>query len=248
MTYEADSALVTRREDGLGYRSGAYGERREYAATISHIVGSGVLERYLDGWRPAWAGLGPDSTILDVAVALYIGVMEAGPHYLVHEGEVVQLCPERLAAWHCGSEDAEQYRRPDWARGAYYQGEPVDVRWWPQSWGLRSPLDLAGGALWGRDGELSANDGSVGIEILWPHDEARAAPSARTWQTWAELVRDVHRRRAIKLNTHRVVSHSDAHPAARSSGGEPWDPPPDLWHPVRVAQRLGIPPMTPAEP
>jgi hypothetical protein len=248
MTYEPDSPLVTRVEQSVGYRSDSYADRREYGATVTHVTGSGPLQRYQEGWRPDWAELGPGSSLLDVAVAIYCGIMRAAPHYLIWEDQVVQLCPERLAAWHVGSALARQYRRRDWVERAQYDGEAVDVSWWPDRWGgLGSPLELAGGRLWGRTGELSANSGSIGVEVLWPYDEARTPPSEQTWQTWARLVRDIHERRGIPLTPYYAVGHSDAHPAARSSGGESWDPPAELLTPDLVADRLGVPAMCPPD-
>ena len=241
MTFEADTPLVTRVVESLGYRRDQYEERREYGAVTSHVCGAGILRRYDEGWRPSWAGLDESSTLLDVAAAVYASIMDASGHYLVYETDVVQLVPEGLAAWHVGSRDAEQYRRRDWMAPAYYGGEKVDVMWWlDRHTGIRSPLELAGGRLWGE--ELSANRGSAGIEIVWPHDEARTPPSDTTMATWAALVRDICERREIPLDLyHAALTHSDAHPAARSAGGEAWDPPPSVLTPARAAELLGIP-------
>lgn len=241
MTFEADSPLVTRVVESLGYRRDQYEERREYGAVTSHVCGAGILRRYEEGWRPSWAGLDQDSTLLDVAAAVYASIMDASGHYLVYETDVVQLVPEGLAAWHVGSREAAQYQAEDWVRRARMDGEHVVVDWWPERHpDIRSPLELAGGRLWGE--ELSANRGSVGLEIVWPHDEARTPPSETTMATWARLVRDICERRGVPLDLwHACITHSDAHPAARSTGGHPWDPPDDWWSPEWAAELLGIP-------
>lgn len=229
---DKNSSLVTRVSPSLGHKRGRYGRRREYAAIVVHVTGSGPLGRYEGGWRPDWAGLDEDSSLLEVALAIYGGVTESAPHYLVHEQEIVQLGPEGAAAWHVWHGNTAQYDGPHWWEQARdRKGEHVDCVWWLDRWAeLRSPMDLARGRLWGA--ERSANRGSVGVELLYPYDAERTTPTAQTWATLAALVQDVSQRRAID----HVLAHSDAHPAERTSGGEPWDPPP--WFDRATARQL----------
>ena len=52
---------------------------------------------------------------------------------------------------------------------------------------------------------------------------------------------DIRERRDIRLALETVVSHSDAHPLARSSRGQPWDPAPIQWSYERFAGHAGLP-------
>lgn len=232
-----DSDLTTRVADSLGHRRGQYGRRREYGCIVLHITGSGVLDRYDRGWRPTWAGLTEDSTLLEIAIAIYQGITQAAPHYLVYGGEVVQLCPEGLAAWHVGAAASAQYDAPNWwADARDREGNGVDVQWWMAEWpDLHSPFDIAAGRLWGS--ERSANRGGCAVELLWPHNQRRDPPSDVTWETAQALIRDIAERRAVQ----DLVSHSDAHPATRTANGRGWDPPPELFDRVVAKRLLGQP-------
>lgn len=234
----------------LGYRRGALGPRREHGGIILHVTGSGPLrrltERRFARWRRRYL---ERETVLDAAVAVYRTITKNCPQYVagMRDGEpvIVQVAPESRAARHVGSYRGRQYKRADWADRAHYRGKRVDVEWWPERWGgLPSPLDFGGGSIWGPD--LSVNRGSHGIEFAWPFDDERTEPPDALLQRVAELVEDICNRRAIQKDVYHVVGHSDIHPAARTSRGEPWDPPPEVLDgPAAVARMMGWPLWSP---
>jgi hypothetical protein len=214
-----ESSVAQSFVESLGSRSGKYAVRASVRAIVVHTTGSGPVTR----WRrerdqPDKAEPSPFRTAV---FRIYRSIMPAAPHYVIGpNGECIQMCRENLSAWHVGREHASAYDRIDWLTGLY--------EWWADKWqGLDSPRDLAGGRLWDHG---SCNDNSIGIEIVPPTDDTQGtwSPACRT--TLEQLIRDVAGRWNVKLDRFHVVSHSDAHPIARTTHqGVPWDPGPAQW-------------------
>lgn len=237
-TFEPDSELVTAVVPARGWERGKFGPRREYGATVTHITGAGPLKRMTEDrfarWRRRHIADEECITLGGAAALIYATVMDAAAHYVVGpDADIYQTAPEDCAAWHVGRKGSRVYEKTHW----------LDERteWWMDRWevyGYASPLDLAEGRLWG-PGPYSANGGGVGAEMVWPYDRARTPPTDRQWQAWAMLIRDIHRRRGIPLTVEHTVTHSDAHPRARTRAGAPWDLPP-WWNHSTASHWLGI--------
>lgn len=258
MTFEADSPLVDVVEPSLGYRREKYEPRtRPAVAFIVHTTGSGPLRRAREGQF---------ADPFEAALAIYRGMMNAGPHYVL-EGDsrarLAQVCPEDRCAWAVGGRGGGAYRLP------YERWGRLDTLWWGEEFlHLESPRQLAGGLLWRpydapkgwRDklraaaskarwwawlarGSVNAN--VVHLEVTPPSSGARDPWSAQTWARFVELVGDVAQRHTFQLRRETVLSHSEAHPRARSrktaGGGEGWDPSPEQWSWEQFAAAAGIP-------
>jgi hypothetical protein len=207
-----DSPIAMRFAAGLGYRQGILHERSANVVSIViHTTGSGILARFIrEGARHG------DATPFETAARVYTTIMGASGHYVVGQlGECVQVVPERLSAWHVGAAGSQPYVLPQ------SRWMTVGLEWWGERWPeLRSPQDLAGGLLW-RGG--SCNDGAVGIEVVPPIEGAKHPWSPECWRTLARLVLDIAERHSVPVDREYLVTHSDAHPLARSARGAPWD-------------------------
>jgi len=211
-----------------GYRRGLYAPRGTApAGIVIHTTGAGPTRRFEDERERRRHGY---RSPFDAALRIYAELMNAGPHYLVgQQGQVAQLAPESLCAWHVGGRKAQRYHRERW--------QTPHTRWWERRWDLRSPRDLAGGRLWApyvappslrvrwaawmARGSCNAN--TLGIEVV-PSDEFASGPwSAACWDALTGLIFDLASRHAIPLEREHVLTHSDAHPLARSAHNAPWD-------------------------
>lgn len=227
-----ESRVATRMQIGLGAARGRYHDRGAFVGIVVHTTGAGVVGR----WRREGERHN-EVTPFETALRVYQTIMPDGPHYVIGQaGECVQVCPEHLAAWHVGSSLAGAYRSMGWDAETRH-------RWWLRRWpDLCSPLDLAGGHLWDHG---SCNDNVLGIEVVPPVDDPRGPWSESAWVTLGKLLRDVSERRLIPFAREYIVTHSDAHPLARTTpAGEPYDPGPRQWGGWdTVAQHLGAPLM-----
>jgi len=206
-----------------GFRSGAWRPRKaEAVANVWHTTGAGIIRRY---------NLKPDKYGSTFGAALWVfRNMKAGPHIVIgqHAGEVAQVAPLDVVAWHVGRRKSRPYFRGD--------GQPHSKRyaWWHSRWnssGIFSPTDLAGGLLWRGQ---QCNPNTYGIEIVPPADDPRGPWSPECW----ENIRHVQRELLIPLDPFHQLGHSDAHPIARTARGDGWDPSPDAWDPWRHCMAL----------
>lgn len=230
-----DSHLVDRARPGLAYRRGILLPRMGApVATVVHTTSGGPRARYLrEGARKG------DRDVLDTTLRIYGTIMEPAPHYVVDQlGQVAQVTPEALCAWHVGGAKSAPYHR----LGTSWIPRALRARyaWWQARWqGLDGPRDLAGGQLWAPYvvgpslaqrtrhplswGKGSVNAWSIGIEVIPPADPG-APWSPECWRALAELIVDIHRRQGVPLERDRVITHSDAHPLSRTTPkGTPWD-------------------------
>lgn len=210
----------------LGVRLGVYRERQVIPqCVVIHTTGSGPAHRVnpdLDRTRrfAEWRSQHPGNrTPVAAAEWVYRYAMTPGPHVLIgQDGSRVRLCPDRLVAWHVGSRGAERYRGTTWRD---------ECPWWVRRWShLDSPRDLVGAQLW-RAG--SANALSLGIEV--------APPAGSPTGPWSQAARDAVELSvrewciaySIPCTRHYILTHSDAHPLARTARGRPTDPGPEQW-------------------
>lgn len=224
-----DSILAQGYVPSLGVSRGLYAPRASVAGVVIHTTGSGVIRR----WKRQGKRF-KERSPFDTAVRIYSRIMTASGHYVVgQEGQIVQLVPEHLAAWHVGGRKARLYRRR-WMRPKY--------QWWAERWpGYDSPLQLANGELWkpydkdaavswrarwlSRHGSCNAN--TIGIEVVPPTLDPKSAWSDACWLSVVRLTQDICYRSALPIERQRIVSHSDAHPLSRTTrSGVPWDPNP----------------------
>lgn len=248
-----DSPVARAYLPSLGVRKKLFAPRATVSAVVIHTTGSGVTRR----WKRQGARF-KENTPFDTAVRIYTRLMKAGGHYVVgQDGQVVQLVPEHLAAWHVGGRKARLYRGR-WMRDKY--------KWWADRWrGYDSPLQLANGDIWkkypedasvswrarwlSRHGSCNAN--TIGIEVVPPSHSSRSAWSDACWTSVISLTQDICYRNALPLERQRIVSHSDVHPIARTTNkGLPWDPSPSQFSYetfLLARERLNIVPVaTPA--
>lgn len=229
---ERDSLFADGFVASLGYAGGHYDEVRGHHAIIVHTTGAGVLRRFRE------EGLAhEDTTPLDTAVRIYSRIMGASsgfaaPHYVVgQDGRCVQVCRETFAAHHVGAVTEFGFRRLA-AKRLYALPTVVwsaGCKWWFERWPhVRSPLDLAGGQLWAGG---SCNRNTIGVEVVPPDvDRPSEEPwSPACWETLRELLPDISERRHIPWEREHIITHSDAHPVARSTKGRAWDPPSSQW-------------------
>lgn len=209
-----DSLIATAFVESLGSSSKKYKQRGAVSAVVVHTTGNGPLKRWRD--ERNIPGKTQPTPFLTAVHRTYGQINVNGPHYVVgQKGECMQVCSEKLGAFHVGSQGGATYERVDWLE--------VKYEWWAERWpGLDSPRDLAGGRLWD-NGSCNAN--TIGIEVVPPLDDAAGGWSQDCWATLRALVVDITTRHGIPLQREYVVTHSDAHPMARTTDkGDPWDP------------------------
>ena len=237
MSYEPDSRVADRAVSSRGYAGGHYAARQyPPAAVVVHTTGAGPVKRYVDERQRARHGW---ESPFDAALWVYQSVIDAGPHYVLGQrGECVQVAPEGVCAWHVGSAESHPYtrapRESTWAKS--------EATWWFERWGPRlNPCQLAGDALW-FGGSCNAN--TLGIEVVPPGQATRGPWSTDAWRTLAILVEDICERHEIPVERDRILTHSDAHPRARTARGAPWDPPPAQWTWGRYCEWTSRDPVT----
>jgi len=200
---------TNKRQLARGYRRGKWRARPgEPVAIVVHSTGGGPHKRLrgdrFERWRRRH--LPPGAGPLEAAVAIYASVMDAGPHYVVGQcGGVIQVAPTSVSAWHVGASRMWRYK---W----WHVHHPRAHAWWaarhPE---LSSPLDMPE---W-RTG--SANDVTIGVEVVPPGDDVR-----ERWSLCAlDAIERLARRHELPITT-----HADLHPIQRTRRGVPWDPPP----------------------
>lgn len=226
MTWLPDSTVATVFADSYGYKLDAYKHRWSYRGVIIHTTGMGPVKR----------GEIKKADPFETAVWMYkTGIVgKAGPHYVVgQDGRCAQICPEDRAAWHVGSSGTSVYKFRPWLQ---------KCAWWKQRWmEYATPLEMP---VW-LGGSCNAN--TIGIEVVPNAAGPGAAWSDEAWTTLTKLLIDICLRRRIPVNRSTVMSHSDAHPFARSAKGKPWDPPANVWNwdlqqeRVNAIQPLGVP-------
>jgi hypothetical protein len=214
-----DSSVASAFVESLGSRKKKYKPRATVRAVVVHTTGNGPLKR----WRAEQniPGKAQPTPFLTAVQRTYRQINVNGPHYVVgQEGECIQVCSEKLAAFHVGSEGGSLYEREDWLE--------VKYEWWAERWpGVDTPRALAGGRLW-ENGSCNAN--TIGIEVVPPRDDASGAWSPACWDTLHRLVLDITTRHGIPMEPEYVVTHSDAHPMSRTTDkGDPWDPGARQW-------------------
>lgn len=215
------------RGKALGYRRGKWKPRAQSPiAIIWHTTGAGPARRFKSR---------PDkySSPFDAAVKIYSGMMNAGPHFVVGQaGELIQLAPLGVTAWHVGSRLGRKYRSNRWAKGHRYE-------WWLNRWvpeGVLSPMELAGGGLWNG---WSCNRNTVGVEVVPPAHRANAEWSEKCWDTVSFLCLSLHKELGIRIDPQYQLGHSDAHPLSRTNPrGVGWDPHPNAWNPRRHCAKV----------
>lgn len=177
----------------------------------------------------------------DAARYIYERISPYSGHYLVDgdTGGVTRLVDVEYRAWHVGSARAWRYKLPGWSVGKGFG-------WWNTRFpGCSTPRDLLGGALW-REG--SANDLCIGIEVSPPKMGPRDPWSPACWRSLRNLIRHLGNEHAIPLDRYHVITHSDAHPLARSTKrGSPWDPAPKQWLIGAAIRALEISPTKSSE-
>jgi hypothetical protein len=244
MTTLPDSHVAKVFRPGLGWAQGKLLPRvGAPVATVVHTTGGGIIARFEREGRAKG-----DRTPHDTAVRVYGTIMPESGHYVIGQrGECTQLVPEDSCAWHVGGRGSDAYWRDNW--------QTKTTAWWAARWpDLDSPRELAGGRLWSPYivpptlaqrirrplswGRGSANAGTYGLEIVPPVDSPTGPWSPDCWRTLARLVLDIHARRSMPLTREHVISHSDAHPIARSTARGPWDPSPSQWSWVHLEHWL----------
>lgn len=236
--FEPDTPLVQVVVPARGYRRRKFVPRLGRHAIVIHTAGRGVLRRAVQ-WQ-----MSP----FEATLRVYRTMMDACGHYVVgQQGEIGQTCPEREAAWGVGSHHAAVYtahgvmvgrgaeQMPRWAASRWLRTRHrCDARWWARRWpDLVSPLELGGGSLWTvdpRTGALTCNGNVIHVEVVPPEHDPAAPWSSACWSALVRLVDDIATRSLIPVAETRIVTHSDAHPLARSTKrNAPWDPPPSQW-------------------
>ena len=235
-----------------GFKQNVYLERTDPPSCIAiHTTGNGPNRRFAN---PRERARFLYDSPLDVATRrIYGSIMKEGPHYVYDQrGLRVQVCPERLAAWHVGSAKSNVYALPDgkWATPGLHD-------WWFERWSkydITSPFELAGGSAWTlprttkpfrmgiRTGfaKYSCNDNAVAFEVIPDPGRPRGPWSNKLWESLAEGVLECSSRLHIPLSPLYINTHSDLHPIARSAKNRAWDPDPAAWSWTRFAEVAGI--------
>lgn len=232
-----DSSIVPVAAPGRGYKRGKYQPRRSYSAIVVHTTGRGILKK-----AKRW-GVSP----IEAAARVYGAQMDAGAHYVICglTGAAIQTCPEELAAWHVGSKGSKPYGRPNWARSTWWKRtRGKKVEWWSNRWpGFQSPHELAYGELWAPNakGRPSCNANTIGIEVIPNAKHPSGVWTNAAWIKLIQLCQDIRWRRSIHFRRETILSHSDAHPLARTARNRPWDPPGEIWTYEEFAVRAGLP-------
>ncbi len=250
----ADTPLATP-HPSLGYRKRKFEPRlRPPSAIIVHTTGAGPANRLTSAvpaivqWRKR---NGFPSNTFESAIRIYQSVSEACGHYVVGQeiGQIAQLAPEAQCAWHVGGAGGRAYAKhvDVW--------NTTDTGWWEDRWpALGSPRELASGRLWEPYGHRvglrvawaqwrgggSVNANTIAIEVACPLDDPRDSWTDAAWSNLVELVIDIAGRHEIPLTREHVLTHSDAHPLARSEKNKPWDPNTRQWSWPRFAAIAGI--------
>lgn len=222
MTIEIDYTL-----EGLAYRQKRLPPRKKpVRGVIVHTTGAGPWVRWFKNrtrFRSPY----------DAARHIYHSISPYCGHYLVcgETGNITQLVPTNVVAWHVGSKRSWRYRLPGWAKNKGFG-------WWFTRFARKGPRGLMDGSLWG---EGSANAISVGIEVAPPKAGPRAEWSDECWQSISLLVDRLTSVYQFPRDRFHVVTHSDAHPLARSrKDGSPWDPSPRQWRIGLAIEKLGL--------
>lgn len=232
----------------LGYRRGVY-ERRTHSPVLIavHTTGLGPHTRLSAPRFARWRRKTAISDPFAAALWAYAN-MKAGPHYVVgQQGELAQVCPEGLCAWHVAGRNGRAYDGVQWF------GSSGRYQWWfDRHHGLTSPKDFASGRAWepygtrtglrvrwaARGGSVNAN--SIGIEVVPPRDNGPWSDSA--WEALVSLTCEIALRRGIVVTPRTVLTHSDLDPLARTTPhGNPWDTVPVQFSWDEFARRSGGP-------
>jgi hypothetical protein len=234
--FEADTTLSTITTPGLGYRREKLQryERASYSAIVVHTTGRGVHKK-AERW-------GVDPFI--AALRVFTLQVDASGHYLIGQhGQLAQVVPEETPAWHVGQKNHRKYMLARWQKRRTRWWQKGGMDWWRERWPQYvTPFELARGQLWAPSpttGKPSCNANAIGIEVVPPPDNG--AWSSLCWGTLCKLCANISERREIPLSLETVLSHSDAHPFARTARGRPWDPAPQQWSYDRFAVYAGLP-------
>ncbi len=225
---DPDASLRTLEVPGRGYVRGKLQrfERSSYSAIVVHTTGLGVLKK-----AKRW-----DVDPFEATLRVFSRQIDTSGHYVIGQsrGQIAQVVPEEIPAWHVGGKASRKYNRARWWTSS-------SVAWWRERWPqFFTPRDLGGGTLWGAPGgRMSCNANTIGIEVVPP--EGNGPWSDDCWASLVGLCRDISGRRELELSLETVISHSDAHPFARSARGKPWDPSPRQWSYMRFAEVAGLP-------
>lgn len=214
------------RIDARGFSRGHWKPReKKPIAVVWHTTGAGVVKRFRKD--PARFG-----TPFGAALYVFQRLVKAGPHFLIgQEGQIVQMAPLDVSAWHVGKAKSWGYARSVSKAKRY--------GWWRERWnpyGIKTPRALAAGRLWA-GGQCNPN--TVGVEIAPPVDDPTGPWSEDCWTAIRVLARALRVSQGIPIDPFHQIGHSDAHPHARTSpGGVGWDPSPRAWDPWLHCRRV----------
>lgn len=244
----ADSPLAEV-HPSLGYRKRKFERRRRPpVAIIVHTTGGGPARRLTAPQFTAWRkNVDFPRDTFESAIRIYQSIMIECAHYVVGQepGQIAQVAPESECAWHVGGKGGGAYSK------RFERWRTADTGWWRDEFPeLTSPRELAGGELWRPYGHAvglrvawnqfwaggSVNANAVGVEVACPLAQPAGPWSDAAWSNLVALVFDIARRHSIPLDRHYIVSHSAAHPIARSANGKPWDPSARAWSWDRFAE------------
>lgn len=232
------SELDPRVVPSLGFKREKYEKRtRDPVAFIVHTTGYGPIRRFESSQRERFEW----ETPFDAALFIYEQIMKAGPHWVIgqRKGEIAQVCPEDLCAWHVGGRGGWVYRKKRWSNR--------NTEWWEKQWHpMTTPREFANGMLWApydpapsllkkitqarftawrAKGSVNAN--TIGVEVVPNKDDPSGAWSDEAWENLAKVIVNRAEAHSIELTPTTVLTHSSAHPRARSRNNTPWDTWPD---------------------
>jgi hypothetical protein len=151
-----DQAMtIVEQHQALAVSQGRLRERKgDYKGVVVHTTGAGPYKRHTAD---------PERFPMpyDAALHIYRHISPYCGHFLVcgESGQICQLVPLDMVAWHVGSKGAWRYKLPAWDKGK-------GLGWWhTRHPGKKSPRGLLGGSLW-RKG--SCNALTVGVEVAPP--------------------------------------------------------------------------------